>query len=102
MKAIVLNAPHDFCLQDIDGPVVSADELEIRVNLVGICGTDQTMVKGTNPAIQYPIVPGHECMGEVLKTPDGSGFQPGDRKDIAAGWICPRIAVARRTTAKIF
>ncbi len=28
MKAIVLNAPHDFCLQDIDDPVVSADELE--------------------------------------------------------------------------
>ena len=88
MKAIVLNAPHDFCLQDIDDPVVSTDELEIRVNLVGICGTDQTMVRGTNPAIQYPIVPGHECMGEVLKAPGGSGFQPGDRVTVFPALGC--------------
>ena len=88
MKAIVLNAPHDFCLQDIDDPEVSADELEIQVNLVGICGTDLTMVRGTNPAIQYPIVPGHECMGEVMQAPDGSEFQPGDRVTVFPALGC--------------
>ncbi|MGD8294176.1 MAG: alcohol dehydrogenase catalytic domain-containing protein [Desulfobacterales bacterium] len=88
MKAIVLNAPRDFCLQDIDDPAVSTDELEIRVNLVGICGTDQTMVRGTNPAIQYPIVPGHEFMGKCLKRPVVQDFNP------AIGAILPLAGFA--------
>lgn len=95
MKAIVLNAPHDFYLQDIDDPVVSVEDLEIRVHFVGICGTDVSMVRGTNPAIQYPIVPGHECMGEVLQAPDGSGFQPGDRVTVFPALGCETCEACR-------
>jgi len=54
MKAIVLNAPHDFSLQEIDDPAVSAEDLEIRVNMVGICGKDLSMAASGLLGITIP------------------------------------------------
>ena len=69
MKAIVLNGPNDFAWRDIENPTSAPDEVEIKVHLAGICGTDVTIVRGRNPMVPYPIVPGHESIGEVVKAP---------------------------------
>ena len=66
MKAIVLNGPNDFSLQEVDNPIAHDDDVEIKVRMAGICGTDAHLLRGRNPFASYPIVPGHEYMGEVL------------------------------------
>ncbi len=45
------------------------DEALIRVTLAGICGTDLEMVRGYYP---FSGVPGHEFVGEVVKSKDKS------------------------------
>jgi 2-desacetyl-2-hydroxyethyl bacteriochlorophyllide A dehydrogenase len=90
MKAIVLNGPNDFSLQEIKNPVPRSNEVEIRVHIVGICGTDLVLLRGKNPSVPYPIVPGHEAMGEVLRAPVKSELKEGDRVTVFPAFGCGR------------
>lgn len=70
MKAVKLFGPEDLRLVDEPFPERSiADEVLIRVNAVGICGSDLHMY-GTGAIgytkIESPFTLGHEFMGEVL------------------------------------
>jgi 2-desacetyl-2-hydroxyethyl bacteriochlorophyllide A dehydrogenase len=79
VKAIVLNGPNDFSLEEIEDPVPTGEEVEIQVRMAGICGTDIHLVRGKNPFAAYPIIPGHEYMGEVLTAPAQADVRKGDR-----------------------
>ncbi len=79
MKAIVLNGQNEFSLQEIENPVPASDDVEIRVRMTGICGTDLHLLRGNNPFASYLIIPGHEYMGEVLRAPAESNLKAGDR-----------------------
>jgi NADPH2:quinone reductase len=47
-------------------PDPQPDELVIRVEACGICGTDLHLIDGDSPLARYPLVPGHEFAGEVV------------------------------------
>jgi 2-desacetyl-2-hydroxyethyl bacteriochlorophyllide A dehydrogenase len=88
MRAIVLRGPNDFSLEEVENPVPTSDEVEIRARVVGICGTDVVLLRGKNPSIGYPIVPGHESMGEILWAPENSKFNKGDRVTVFPAFGC--------------
>ncbi|MBW1698019.1 MAG: alcohol dehydrogenase catalytic domain-containing protein [Deltaproteobacteria bacterium] len=88
MKAIVLRGPNDFCLEEVKEPIPTAEEVKIRVLLAGICGTDLTLLRGKYPAAPYPMVPGHETMGEILQAAEDSQFKPGDRVTVFPAFGC--------------
>lgn len=83
MRVAELTGPGSFRL--IDQPVTEPGpgEIQVRVRVVGICGSDMHYYsEGSIGDIQcvYPMVLGHEPTGEVVKTGAGvSGWQPGDR-----------------------
>jgi L-gulonate 5-dehydrogenase len=79
MRAIVLREPNRFALEEIKDPVPNTEEVEIKVRLAGICGTDLHVLRGHNPFVAYPLIPGHEYVGEVLKAPEGSSLRVGQR-----------------------
>ncbi len=63
-------------------PEPGPGHLLIEVTACGVCRTDLHVIDGEIPA-RYPIVPGHEIVGRVLRLGDGvSGFQPGQRVGI--------------------
>ncbi|UCF56153.1 MAG: alcohol dehydrogenase catalytic domain-containing protein, partial [Deltaproteobacteria bacterium] len=88
MKAIVLNGPNDFSLQEVEDPIPAAHEIEIKVRMAGICGTDVHLLRGRNPFATYPIVPGHEYMGEVLTVPKNSRLRKADRVTVYPATGC--------------
>lgn len=53
----------------IPTPVPQPDEALIKIHQAGICGTDLELLRGYYP---YGGVPGHEFIGEVVKTTDPS------------------------------
>jgi len=81
MKAVVLEAPKQFAIHDIEEPTPSAaDEALVRVHCVGICGTDISGYLGKFPFYSYPRIPGHELGVEVLEVgSDVSNVKAGDR-----------------------
>lgn len=68
MKRIVLNRPGQFETQTAEMPRAGAGMVLVRVDAVGICGSDMHLYrKGRIGNIQMaaPLVIGHECMGRV-------------------------------------
>jgi 2-desacetyl-2-hydroxyethyl bacteriochlorophyllide A dehydrogenase len=95
MKAIILNGPDDFSLQEIENPIPTADDVEIKVGMAGICGTDVHLLRGRNPFARYPIVPGHEYMGEVLTPPRKSQLKKGDRVTVYPAVGCGKCEACK-------
>ena len=67
-----------------------AGQLLLRVSACGVCRTDLHIVDGDLPALDHPIVPGHEVVGTVVELGAGTdGFEAGQRVGVPwLGWTC--------------
>ena len=79
MKGIYLSGPNNFSFQELPDPVPGKKDVLIKVGVAGICGSDVHLLRGRNPFASYPLVPGHEYMGEVLQAPKACGLREGDK-----------------------
>lgn len=78
-------------IQEVPLPSPSALEVLIKVEAVGICGSDVSYYsKGSTGVgkIQFPHILGHECSGTVIQTGEGSKFKIGDRVVVEPGVPC--------------
>jgi L-iditol 2-dehydrogenase len=92
MRAVRFEEIGRVALREIDVPQPAADELLVRVEACGICGTDRHILHGEFPA-RPPVTLGHEFCGIVEQVGAGvSGFALGDRvtgdPNISCG-LCP-------------
>lgn len=79
MKAIVYDAPRKFEYRDVDDPTVQADEVLIRVDACGLCGTDLHIHEG-DFGPRFPLIPGHEFTGEIAQLgSEVTGLRTGQR-----------------------
>jgi len=65
MKAIVYDAPRQFKYRDVPEPQIEADEVLVRIDACGLCGTDLHIHEGEF-APRFPLIPGHEFTGEIV------------------------------------
>ena len=65
MRAIVFAEPKSWSLEEVPDPVPGPREVLVRVEAVGICGTDIHVLDGEFAPTRYPIIPGHETSGIV-------------------------------------
>lgn len=85
MKALVLTAPNEYSIQEVDQPEPGPLEVLCKVKAITICGTDAHLLRGDYPGFwppSYPFIPGHEWAGEVCALGAGAaalGFAIGDR-----------------------
>lgn len=66
MKALVLEDYNNFVYKDFPDPKVADDEVLIRVEAVGICGSDVHGMDGSTGRRIPPIVMGHEASGGII------------------------------------
>lgn len=78
MKAVVLNAPGELAFGNVQQPASDTDEVLIRVTHSGVCGTDLKIYQGAIP-VPYPLIMGHEMIGEVVEAGDDNRIKPGAR-----------------------
>ncbi|HET9669080.1 MAG TPA: alcohol dehydrogenase catalytic domain-containing protein [Casimicrobiaceae bacterium] len=69
MKALVYTAPEQLAYRDEPDPVVGRDEVLIRIDAVGICGSDMHAWRGHDPRRVPPMILGHEVAGEIVAGP---------------------------------
>ncbi len=70
---------------DFDAGELKSDEVEIKVEYCGICHSDLSMVNNEWGFTQYPLVPGHEVVGEILRMGDAvKGLKVGQK--VGIGW----------------
>ncbi|MBK1788292.1 zinc-dependent alcohol dehydrogenase [Prauserella cavernicola] len=73
-----------------DAPLVTA-----AVHSAGICGTDLSVLAGSDPDARYPLVLGHECLVQIAD-PGASGLRRGHHAlvlpSVACGGCAPCLA----------
>ena len=67
MKALVYNSPWDMTLEDIPTPKPAAGEVLVRVEAVGICGSDVHGFTGESGRRAPGMVMGHEVSGTIAE-----------------------------------
>ena len=98
MRAMVIDRPGArLRLEERERPVPAAGQILIRVRACGVCRTDLHVVDGELPQCRYPVVPGHEIVGEVVALGPGvAGFHPGERVGVPwLGWTCGHCPFCR-------
>ena len=96
MKAVQVTAPGRLAYTDVPEPATRADAPEalVRIDMVGICGTDLKIFSGGVP-VDYPRIMGHEMVGEVVDAGE-SGLAVGHRVLIDPAISCRRCALCRQ------
>lgn len=66
---MVLEAPGRMVLKEFPLPTIGPDEGLLKVEMVGVCGSDVGMFRGkaTRASRPYPIIMGHEILGTVIE-----------------------------------
>ncbi|MEN1966675.1 zinc-dependent alcohol dehydrogenase family protein [Lentibacillus sp. N15] len=88
MKALVIEKPYFAAIKEVPYPTPGADEITIKVENIGICGTDIHIFQGEFLS-PYPIIPGHEFSGTVYEIGENvNGFQVGERVTADPSLFC--------------
>ncbi|MEO1526819.1 MAG: L-threonine 3-dehydrogenase [Planctomycetota bacterium] len=95
MKALVKSKPsRGLWLEEVPKPEVGANEVLIRVDRTGICGTDVHIYQWDSWAqrtIPVPMVVGHEFVGEIVEVGAAvSDFSPGQIVSGEGHVVCGR------------
>ncbi|HEU4530566.1 MAG TPA: zinc-dependent alcohol dehydrogenase family protein [Steroidobacteraceae bacterium] len=87
MKAMRLHSIGGPLVQEeLPVPEPQAHQVLLRVLSCGVCRTDLHLLDGELDAIPFPVTPGHEIVGRVVrKGPAVTGFAVGDR--IGVPWL---------------
>ncbi len=81
--AVVFEQPGQMNLRPVNLPSPEPGDCIVEVEWTGIStGTERLLWDGRMPpfpGLEYPLVPGYECVGRVRQSTDGSGPAPGTR-----------------------
>lgn len=100
MRAVSLRGPGDLVFEDVPVPVPGPGELLVRIDRLGVCGTDVHLLDGSLEYLaagltRYPLRPGHEWSGVVVSVPDDR-IRVGDRVVGEPFLSCGVCALCRR------
>ena len=93
MKAMVLEQIHDLAqtteplvLRTLPIPSPGDGDLLIRVTACGVCHTELDEIEGRTPPPRFPVIPGHQVVGQVEQTGSkATHFSVGQRVGVA--WV---------------
>lgn len=97
MKQIVLEAPGKFAEREAPLPAIPPGCALVRMERVGVCGSDFHAFAGTHPIYTYPRVLGHELSGVIVECPSNDkDLQPGNRCAIEPYLTCGHCRACRK------
>ena len=66
MQALVYTQPNEVQLQQREAPTAQPGDVVLRIDAVGICGSDLHAYHGHDPRRKPGLVLGHEFAGTVI------------------------------------
>ncbi|MDP6490581.1 MAG: alcohol dehydrogenase catalytic domain-containing protein [Kiritimatiellia bacterium] len=97
MRQAVMTAPGTIEFRDVDAPHPGPGQVRIRIERIGVCGSDIHVFHGKHPFVTYPLVQGHEYAGVIDTVGDGvEGIQVGDKVTATPQEVCGICPPCRR------
>jgi 2-desacetyl-2-hydroxyethyl bacteriochlorophyllide A dehydrogenase len=78
MKALVYTQPNEVQLLERPEPTLEREEVVLKIDAVGICGSDMHAYHGHDPRRKPGLVLGHEFSGTIVKS-DSGRYREGTR-----------------------
>jgi threonine dehydrogenase-like Zn-dependent dehydrogenase len=101
MKACSFRDVGKVDIVEVPEPTRLPGDILLKIEMVGLCGTDLNSFRGRNPLVSYPRVLGHEVAATVL---DGNQqFAPGTRVTVSpytSCGICPSCHRGRENACR--
>lgn len=93
----VMTAPGELLFREIPVPQPGPNEVLIKIQRIGICGSDIHVYHGKHPFTKYPVTQGHEVSGEIVALGDEVKQLPlGQRVTIQPQVVCGKCYPCRR------
>ena len=79
MKAVKITAEREMAVVDLEMQKPQPNEVLLRLEYVGFCGSDLSTYLGKNPMVKMPVIPGHEVGAVVVEVGEDvpDGLKPG-------------------------
>lgn len=88
MKAVVYDAAREYEVREVPTPEAGPGQVRIKVDQVGVCGTDLHIHEGDFGAV-FPLIPGHELVGTVDQLGEGvTRFRLGEQVTVNPNVYC--------------
>jgi len=95
MRAAVLHGPRDIRIETRALLTPGDGEAVVQVFASGLCGTDYRIWNGDR-AVQYPLILGHEFIGEVVAVGAGvETLRPGQKIAVEPNYSCGACPLCR-------
>jgi len=88
MRILTCLKPGEFAYSNGHVPEIKKGYALIKVQRIGICGTDLHAFEGTQPFFNYPRVLGHELAGEIVEIETHADYRIGDQVSIIPYFSC--------------
>lgn len=95
MNVLICEQPGSFNYISKEKPMPEAGKAILKVQRIGICGTDLHAFEGTQPFFNYPRILGHELAAVVEAVEPGQGFDTGDKVSIIPYFNCGTCIACR-------
>ena len=97
MKQATMIAPGQIDVHEAAVPTPGPGEVLLRIQCIGVCGSDTHVYHGKHPLTSYPVVQGHE-FSAVLEAvgPGVAGLTPGAKVTSMSQIVCGECAPCRR------
>src|ERR1044071_6268328 len=89
MKALLFTGPNTLEWREQPEPTPGNDEVVVRVDAVGICGSDMHAYHGQDTRRPPPLVIGHEAAGRIVNAPRGRAPRAGGWAPASPPWAVP-------------
>ena len=64
IQAAIMTGPGQIAVRSYPKPQIGDDEVLLKIERTGICGSDKHMFAG-HMALPFPVIPGHELVGTI-------------------------------------
>ena len=97
MKRATMTAPGVIQIEEVAAPEPGPGEALLRVQRIGVCGSDIHVFHGLHPYTAYPVVQGHELSATVEALGPGvTGIEIGRKVTAMPQLVCGECAPCRR------
>ena len=97
MKRATMTAPGAIEISQANVPAPGPGEVLLRIQRIGVCGSDIHVFHGKHPYTSYPVVQGHEFSAVIEAVgADVTGLVPGDKVTAMPQIVCGRCAPCLR------
>lgn len=85
----VMVAPHKIEFKEVPTPIPEQGQLLLKVQMIGICGSDIHVYHGKHPFTKYPVTQGHEVSCSICGIGPGvEGFEIGEKVTVEPQIVC--------------